>query len=412
MVARKGNARTVVSPADKGLRAAPSSDFPIIGLGDFAGGLEAFELFFRLVPPDCGMAFVLVPHFDPEHPSVPIEMLQQVTSMPVVEVQDQMKVAPNHVYVIPPDRGMTIFHGALTDITERKQAERLLRIAATAFETQEGVMVTDENKVILRVNQAFTRLTGYSAEEVIGHTPSMLSSGWHGEDYYQTIWESVARNNYWQGEIWNRRKNGEVFPEWLTITAVTGADGHITNFVGSFSDITIQKQAEQALLDARKHLEKQVRKTTAELKHLKNEFEEVNTTLKVLLKHREMDKSEAQNELVREMRQEVAPFLEKLRKSRLELKQIRLLGILEANLQHLVSSYGRTATITSAYQQLTPIEMQVASMVRQGLSTKAIAAILSLSPETISIHRKHIRKKLGLESKAANLRSHLMSLTD
>ena len=84
--------------------------------------------------------------------------------------------------------------------------------------------------VILRFNRAFSRITGYSAEEVIGVTPSFLSSGLHGEDFYQAMWVSVERDGYWHGEIWDKRKNGEIFPLWLTLTAVTDAEGEITHY--------------------------------------------------------------------------------------------------------------------------------------------------------------------------------------
>jgi diguanylate cyclase (GGDEF)-like protein/PAS domain S-box-containing protein len=122
-----------------------------------------------------------------------------------------------------------------------------LRIAATAFETQEAIIVTDANKMILRVNQAFTRITGYSAEEAKGRNPDMIKSDRHNDQFYNDIWTAVARDKYWQGEVWNRRKNGEVYPEWCTITAVTNADGQITNYIGAFSDISQNKQAEEEI---------------------------------------------------------------------------------------------------------------------------------------------------------------------
>lgn len=106
-----------VKPANPKIR---DSSFPIVGLGASAGGLEAFEQFFRHAPADSGIAFVLVSHLDPGHASILTEILQRATSMPVVEAQDQMKVAPNCVYVIPPNREMTIFHGAL-QLCEPKQ---------------------------------------------------------------------------------------------------------------------------------------------------------------------------------------------------------------------------------------------------------------------------------------------------
>ncbi len=139
------------------------------------------------------------------------------------------------------------YRGIGRDITERKQAELELRIAATAFETQEGILITDRDKHILRVNQAFTRLTGYSAAESIGRTPAMLKSGRHDEAFYRCLWETLTRDKYWQGEIWNQRKNGEIFPEWLTITAVLDADGQVTHYVGVFSDITLRKEADEKI---------------------------------------------------------------------------------------------------------------------------------------------------------------------
>ncbi|KXS30448.1 MAG: Diguanylate cyclase/phosphodiesterase with PAS/PAC sensor(S), partial [Candidatus Gallionella acididurans] len=133
------------------------------------------------------------------------------------------------------------------DITERKRTEQELRIAAIAFETQEGILITDRNERILRVNQAFTRLTGYSAEEAIGQTPAMLQSGRQDAAFYHSLWETLTRDKYWQGEIWNRRKDGVVCPEWLTVTAVTGADGQVTHYAAMFSDLTLRKAADEKI---------------------------------------------------------------------------------------------------------------------------------------------------------------------
>lgn len=119
-----------------------------------------------------------------------------------------------------------------------------LRLAAKAFETQEAIMVTNAKREILRVNQAFTRITGYSAEEAKGQNPVMLKSERHNKQFYDDIWDAVARDKYWQGEIWHRRKNGEVYPEWCSITAVTDTEGQVTNYIVAFSDISRHKQAE------------------------------------------------------------------------------------------------------------------------------------------------------------------------
>lgn len=133
---------------------------------------------------------------------------------------------------------------ALTDITERKQAEEELRIAAITFQTNDGIIVTDANGVIMRVNHAFTRLTGYSEQEAVGQTPAMLKSGRQDKDFYVRMWSTLKHEHYWQGEMWNRRKNGKVYAEWLTISGVLAPDGRVTHYVGSFSDITKDSEAE------------------------------------------------------------------------------------------------------------------------------------------------------------------------
>lgn len=130
------------------------------------------------------------------------------------------------------------------DITERKRAEKELHIAATAFDSQEGMLITDADHNILRVNNAFTRITGYSAEEVIGQKPSILSSGQHENNFYADMAAQLQRFRYWQGEIWNKRKSGEVYPQYLTITAVQTDDEFISHYVGAFTDITQRKQDE------------------------------------------------------------------------------------------------------------------------------------------------------------------------
>ncbi|MDD5389471.1 MAG: PAS domain S-box protein [Gallionellaceae bacterium] len=142
---------------------------------------------------------------------------------------------------------LTHFVGITRDITERKQAEEALRIAAVAFESQEGMMITDANSVILRVNRAFTETTGYTAEEVIGQTPRLFKSGRHNASFYAEMWKIIKRTGSWQGEIWDRRKNGEIYPKWLTITAVKSDDGSVTHYVGAQTDISARKAAEDVI---------------------------------------------------------------------------------------------------------------------------------------------------------------------
>src|SRR5450830_2184307 len=137
--------------------------------------------------------------------------------------------------------------GIYEEITDQKLAENDLRIAATAFESQEGILVTDANNVILRVNRAFTKITGYRAEDAIGKKPSLLASGYHDAGFYDAMWTSINETGLWEGEIWNRRKNGEVCPEHLVITAVKDNAGVVTNYVATLNDITLNKAAAEEI---------------------------------------------------------------------------------------------------------------------------------------------------------------------
>lgn len=132
-------------------------------------------------------------------------------------------------------------------LRESQKAEANLRIAATAFDSQEGMVITNAENTILRVNRAFSEITGYAPEEVVGHTPRILRSGRHDREFYAAMWESIHSLGYWKGEIWNRRKNGEIYPELLTITAVKTSDGAVANYVGTLTDITKSKQAEEEI---------------------------------------------------------------------------------------------------------------------------------------------------------------------
>lgn len=128
-----------------------------------------------------------------------------------------------------------------------KREEEQLRIAATAFETHESIMIIDPDRRILRVNSAFTRLTGYSADEAIGKTPDIIKSDRHDDEFFRERWKILGSEGYWQGEVWNRHKNGNVYPVWLTTTAVTAADGHVTHYVSVATDIAQRKEAEEKI---------------------------------------------------------------------------------------------------------------------------------------------------------------------
>ncbi|EQD45055.1 diguanylate cyclase/phosphodiesterase with PAS/PAC and GAF sensor(s) [mine drainage metagenome] len=183
------------------------------------------------------------------HPEVPVIMvtgaLTDVEAVELIHAGAKDYVLKDRLARLAPAVRLTLL--AEQEVHARKVVDQELRIAATAFETQEGIVITDRDQHILRVNCAFTRLTGYSAMEALGKTPAILKSGRQDAAFYQAMWETLNRDKYWQGELWNRRKNGEIYPEWLTITAVLDGDGRVTNYVGVFSDITLRKEADEKI---------------------------------------------------------------------------------------------------------------------------------------------------------------------
>jgi diguanylate cyclase (GGDEF)-like protein/PAS domain S-box-containing protein len=182
--------------------------------------------------------------------------LSQLSPQQPVETHEQTYVGPagevgyhqwtNRAFF---DAGgvVTHFQAVGEDITERKLAAEEMKIAATAFESRVGIAITNAKLAILKTNKAFTDITGYSAQEVVGKTPKLLSSGRHGPEFYAEMWQSITQKGTWEGEIWNRRKGGEVFPEWLTITAVRDGAGVATHYVGTFTDNTLRKVAEDQI---------------------------------------------------------------------------------------------------------------------------------------------------------------------
>lgn len=141
--------------------------------------------------------------------------------------------------------GVSTLRFALTDISKSKQIDEELHIAAAAFESQEGMVVTDPRGVVMRINRAFSAITGYSDEEVVGKKMNFLKSDRHDADFYAAIWNTILTAGVWQGEIWNRNKNGETHPFRLAVSAVRDGSGIVTHYVGAYADITELKQAEQ-----------------------------------------------------------------------------------------------------------------------------------------------------------------------
>ena len=143
--------------------------------------------------------------------------------------------------------GEYFFSGFIRDLTERNKTIEELRISAITFNSQDAIVITDAENKILRVNQRFTDVTGYQLRDVVGHEPSLMGSTIQDKQFYQDIWRSIEENDSWEGEIWDKRKNGEIFPLFVTITAIRDAKNKVTNYVFSFSDITAVKRDEDEI---------------------------------------------------------------------------------------------------------------------------------------------------------------------
>ncbi len=140
------------------------------------------------------------------------------------------------------------------DVTEARAAEAELRLAARVFEhAGEAIMVTDADNHIVKVNPAFTAITGYAAEEVLGETPSRFKSGRHDEAFYQAMWRSLAETDAWEGEIWDRRRDGVLYPKWLTISAMRDQQGNLRHYVALFTDISERKSSEERIRHLAEH---------------------------------------------------------------------------------------------------------------------------------------------------------------
>ncbi|MFY7905536.1 MAG: putative bifunctional diguanylate cyclase/phosphodiesterase, partial [Burkholderiaceae bacterium] len=144
--------------------------------------------------------------------------------------------------------GSTLWHGYVYDVTDERAIQDRLRLAASAFaNSYDGIMITDAHNLITEVNPAFTRITGYDAADVIGRSPRILGSGRQGAAFYATMWQALQAEGHWSGEVWNRRKTGELYAEVLSISAVKGEDGNLSHYLAVFSDITRLKAHEAEL---------------------------------------------------------------------------------------------------------------------------------------------------------------------
>jgi len=157
----------------------------------------------------------------------------------------ELWVLTNAHFILDPEGRVIGVEGTTRDNTKQRQAAQQLRLAAKVFESSgEAIMISDPDAVVISVNRAFTEVTGYAADEAVGRNASLLASGRHDTDFYREMWRTLLDSGYWQGEIWNRRRNGEIYPEWLGISSVRDEHGALVNYIGIFTDISERKAVE------------------------------------------------------------------------------------------------------------------------------------------------------------------------
>ena len=293
--------------------------------------------------------------------------------------------------------GQVSMQATVRDITERKRAEWMLRaseerhrlILGTAMD---GFWLVDTQGHLLEVNEAYCRMSGYSEQELLTMSISDLEAAELPVETASHIQKVVSEGED-RFESVHRRKDGSTFNVEVSVQFKPIEGGRI---VGFMRDITARRKAEESL-----------RESEEKLRVRSQELEEMNSALKVLLKQREQDQKEIEEKVHANVKQLVLPYIEKLKKRKFG-EDAAYLNIIEANLHGVISSL---ATTTSGkLHRLTPQELLVANLIKDGRQDKDISEMLNLSIHTIKAHRRNIRKKLGLTKGKANLRTFLSNL--
>ncbi|MBN2106526.1 MAG: PAS domain S-box protein [Deltaproteobacteria bacterium] len=293
--------------------------------------------------------------------------------------------------------------GSLRDISERKQAEKALLGAKLFLENvfataSDGIYVTDEKGHYRLVNQAFCNMTGYARDELIGQDASMVLAALRGGPDVAALEGADADASLSRFQTTWQRKDGTVFSVESRIAMLETPGGEYAGNVGTVRDITGRKRMEEELRRSHEDLERKVRERTESLA-------EINAALRVLLNKRDEDKKALEDSMLQNVNGLIMPYLEKLKACRLDERQKIYVDIMEKNFNDLIAPFLRS----ECNLRFTPMEIQVANLVRQGKSTKEISAILSICEKTVSFHRDKIRNKIGLKKSKVSLRSHFAS---
>mgnify|MGYP003681959436 CR=1 FL=1 len=271
--------------------------------------------------------------------------------------------------------------------------------------TPDWVWMCDRKSRHTFSNKAVKKILGYEIHEILGNTALGLIHKEDRKSVQKWFQKAKKQKRGWGGSVirWQHKDKSIRFLETIA-EPILDDKGNLIGYLGIDRDVTARKLSEMALQKAHDELqEKSIR-----LQVKKNSLEELNTAMKVLLKKREEDKTEIESNVLTNVKELIEPYVEKIKKTKLDDQQRALLSIVESNINEIISSFTRKMSLK--YLNLTPAEIRIANLIRHGSSTKKIAEIMNISPRTVETHRKNIRRKIGLDLKRANLRSHLLAL--
>ena len=295
------------------------------------------------------------------------------------------------------------FMGIARDVTHRKLMEQALRASEEKYRMiieniEDGYYEVDLSGNFTFFNDAMCRIVGYTRKEMMGMNNQQIMDEFNAKQVFavfNTVYKTGLPTKAMDWQLIG--KNGQKRVIEVSVSLRRNLSGEPVGFMGIARDITERKLTEQTL-----------RTREEELRVKSLNLEEVNTALKVLLRKREEDRRDLEDTIINNLQDTVKPYLEKAKKRNKNKRLAEILAALESNLDTITSPFAYK--LSSKFINLTSTEIEVANLVKQGMSTKEIADLLSVSYKTVEVHRLNIRKKIGLTNKRANLRAHLLSI--
>ena len=329
----------------------------------------------------------------------------------------------------------TLYSKLIQELAERKKAEARIRESEQRYRSflessPDPIVVYDMRGEATYVNPAFEQTFGFSRHELLGKQIDFVPEQCWPETK-AAIDRMLSGKMITMFETKRLARDGRVLDVQISSTLLENQEGLPVGNIVTLRDISARKRAEEALqqyhgqleelvaertgelADANRRLKQQVEereRAEAALRAQSSHLEEVNTALRVLLKKREEDKREVQENVLSNIKELILPYLARLRRGRLDPHQETMMEILQANLENIISPF--ISKISSRYLNFTPMEIRVANLIKEGKTNKEIAELLLISKNTVLFHRHHIRTKLGLRNKKINLRTHLLSFEE